>query len=108
MVSPKCLEGESRLLKQLVGQPSVIVDAGIGSPKDAAYAMELGADGVLLNTRPVLQIQRPPAILALCQLNPRERQVFCSPDELELLMSASSRVFQSAQSFRHSTREYHR
>ncbi len=28
----------------------VIVDAGIGSPKDAAYAMELGADAVLLNT----------------------------------------------------------
>lgn len=28
----------------------VIVDAGIGSPKDVAYAMELGADGILLNT----------------------------------------------------------
>lgn len=28
----------------------VIIDAGIGSPKDAVYAMELGADGVLLNT----------------------------------------------------------
>jgi len=28
----------------------VIVDAGIGSPADAAWAMELGADGVLLNT----------------------------------------------------------
>src|SRR5699024_2198305 len=28
----------------------VIVDAGIGSPRDATYAMELGADGVLLNT----------------------------------------------------------
>lgn len=28
----------------------VIVDAGIGSPRDVAYAMELGADGVLLNT----------------------------------------------------------
>ncbi|WP_163537126.1 thiazole synthase [Gracilibacillus sp. YIM 98692] len=28
----------------------VIVDAGIGSPKDASHAMELGADGVLLNT----------------------------------------------------------
>jgi thiazole synthase len=28
----------------------VIIDAGIGSPKDVAYAMELGADGVLLNT----------------------------------------------------------
>ncbi|WP_332649925.1 thiazole synthase [Lysinibacillus sp. 54212] len=28
----------------------VIIDAGIGSPKDVAYAMELGADAVLLNT----------------------------------------------------------
>lgn len=28
----------------------IIVDAGIGTPSDAAIAMELGADGVLLNT----------------------------------------------------------
>lgn len=28
----------------------IIVDAGIGSPSDAAWAMEMGADGVLLNT----------------------------------------------------------
>ncbi|OIU71884.1 thiazole synthase [Rossellomorea aquimaris] len=28
----------------------VIVDAGIGSPADAVYAMELGAEGILLNT----------------------------------------------------------
>ncbi len=28
----------------------VIVDAGIGTPSDAAIAMEIGADGVLLNT----------------------------------------------------------
>lgn len=28
----------------------VIIDAGIGSPADAAFAMELGADAVLLNT----------------------------------------------------------
>jgi thiazole synthase len=41
-----CLE----LLKQ--GDPGypVIVDAGVGSPSDVAVAMELGADGVLLNT----------------------------------------------------------
>lgn len=31
-------------------QVPVIIDAGIGSPKDACYAMELGADAVLLNT----------------------------------------------------------
>lgn len=28
----------------------IIVDAGIGSAKDAAQAMELGADGILLNS----------------------------------------------------------
>ncbi|MCP4443443.1 MAG: thiazole synthase [Aureispira sp.] len=28
----------------------VVVDAGIGSPSDAAYALELGADAVLVNT----------------------------------------------------------
>lgn len=41
-----CLE----LLKQ--GDPNypVIVDAGVGSASDVAIAMELGADGVLLNT----------------------------------------------------------
>jgi thiazole synthase len=39
-------------LKFIIEQSSipVIIDAGIGSPKDAAFAMELGADGVLLNT----------------------------------------------------------
>jgi thiazole synthase len=41
-----CLE----LLKQ--GDPGypVIVDAGVGSASDVSLAMELGADGVLLNT----------------------------------------------------------
>ena len=41
-----CLE----LLKQ--GNPAfpVIVDAGVGSASDVSIAMELGADGVLLNT----------------------------------------------------------
>ena len=28
----------------------VVVDAGIGAPSHAAYAMELGADAVLVNT----------------------------------------------------------
>ncbi|GAA4707111.1 thiazole synthase [Brevibacillus fulvus] len=36
----------------------VIVDAGIGSPADCAKAMELGADGVLLNTA-VAQAEHP-------------------------------------------------
>ncbi|MFD1953700.1 thiazole synthase [Paenibacillus thailandensis] len=36
----------------------VIVDAGIGSPKDAAEAMELGASGILANT-PVAKAKHP-------------------------------------------------
>ena len=36
----------------------VIVDAGIGTPSEAALAMELGADGVLLNTA-VAQSKNP-------------------------------------------------
>ena len=36
----------------------VIVDAGIGSPSEAAQAMEIGADGVLLNTA-VAQSRNP-------------------------------------------------
>ena len=39
-------------LKFIIEQATVpvIIDAGVGSPADAAAAMELGADGVLLNT----------------------------------------------------------
>lgn len=36
----------------------VIIDAGIGSPSEAAMAMELGADGILLNTA-VAQSKNP-------------------------------------------------
>ena len=39
-------------LKIIIEQSNVpvVVDAGIGSPSHAAYAMELGADAVLVNT----------------------------------------------------------
>jgi thiazole synthase len=41
-----------RLLEIIIEQSKVpvIIDAGIGSPSDAAKAMELGADAVLVNT----------------------------------------------------------
>jgi thiazole synthase len=37
------------LIRELVSVP-LIVDAGLGTPSDAALAMELGADAVLMNT----------------------------------------------------------
>lgn len=41
----------------------VIVDAGIGAPSHAAYAMELGADAVLVNT--AIAVARNPIEMAL-------------------------------------------
>ncbi|MFW5972513.1 MAG: thiazole synthase [Bacteroidota bacterium] len=39
-----------RLIRELVPETPLIVDAGIGTASDAALAMELGYDGILLNT----------------------------------------------------------
>ena len=39
-----------RLLRQRFPDVALIVDAGIGAPSHAAHAMELGCDGILLNT----------------------------------------------------------
>src|SRR5689334_1707636 len=44
------------LIKETVKIP-VIVDAGVGTASDAAIAMELGADGVLMNTAIALAAQ---------------------------------------------------
>ena len=47
-----------RIIVENAGVP-VVVDAGIGAPSDAALAMELGADAVLVNTAVALA-QDPP------------------------------------------------
>jgi len=39
-----------RILRELITDVPMIVDAGVGTASDAAIAMELGADGVLMNT----------------------------------------------------------
>ena len=39
-----------KILRQEITQVPLIVDAGVGTASDAAVAMELGYDGVLLNT----------------------------------------------------------
>jgi thiazole synthase len=45
----------------------VIVDAGVGTASDATVAMELGADGVLMNTA-IAQAQNPVAMAAAMKL----------------------------------------
>ncbi len=50
-----------RLLKENVSVP-VLVDAGVGTASDAAIAMELGCDGVLMNT--AIAEARDPVMMA--------------------------------------------
>ncbi len=39
-----------RILREMISTVPLILDAGVGTASDAAVAMELGADGVLMNT----------------------------------------------------------
>jgi thiazole synthase len=39
-----------RILREMITEVPLIVDAGVGTPSDAAIAMELGFEGVLMNT----------------------------------------------------------
>ena len=39
-----------RIMREQLPEATIIVDAGVGTASDAAIAMELGADGVLMNT----------------------------------------------------------
>jgi thiazole synthase len=39
-----------RILRETIQEVPLIVDAGVGTASDAAIAMELGFDGVLMNT----------------------------------------------------------
>jgi thiazole synthase len=50
-----------RIIREQARVP-VIVDAGVGTASDAAVAMELGADGVLMNT--AIAGAREPVVMA--------------------------------------------
>jgi thiazole synthase len=48
-----------RILREQITDVPLIVDAGVGTASDAVIAMELGYDGVLMNTA-IAQAQNPP------------------------------------------------
>jgi thiazole synthase len=47
-----------RVLRELITEVPLIVDAGVGTASDAALAMELGFDAVLMNTA-IAQAEQP-------------------------------------------------
>jgi thiazole synthase len=57
--------GNIRIIRELLKVP-VVVDAGVGTASDCALAMELGVDGVLLNTA-IATAKNPVAMAAACR-----------------------------------------
>lgn len=51
-----------RILREMITEVPLIVDAGVGTASDATIAMELGADGVLMNT--AIAQARDPVLMA--------------------------------------------
>ena len=51
-----------RIMREQLPNANIIVDAGVGVPSDAAIAMELGADAILMNT--AIAESRDPAHMA--------------------------------------------
>ncbi len=51
-----------RIMREQLPDATIIVDAGVGVPSDAAIAMELGADAILMNT--AIAESRDPASMA--------------------------------------------
>ena len=56
-----------RILRERITAVPLIVDAGVGTASDAAIAMELGADGVLMNTA-IAAAQDPEAMAQAMRL----------------------------------------
>ena len=50
-----------RILREMIREVPLIIDAGVGTASDATLAMELGADGILMNTG-IAQAQDPVAM----------------------------------------------
>jgi thiazole synthase len=55
-----------RILREKITSVPLIVDAGVGTASDAALAMELGADGVLMNSG-IAMAQDPEKMAAAMQ-----------------------------------------
>jgi thiazole synthase len=56
-----------RIMREQLPDAVIIVDAGVGVPSDAAVAMELGADAILMNTA-IAESQNPEQMAAAMKL----------------------------------------
>ncbi len=68
---------------------TVIVDAGVGTASDATFAMELGADGVLMNTA-IAGAQDPVAMAESMKLAVRAGRLACRAGRIPRKMYATA------------------
>src|SRR3989440_6324710 len=81
-----------RIIREIARVP-LIVDAGVGTASDAALAMELGADGVLMNTA-IAGAQDPVAMAESMKLAVRAGRLACLAGRIprKLYANASSPI----------------
>jgi thiazole synthase len=77
-----------RIIREFARVP-LIVDAGVGTASDAALAMELGADGVLMNTA-IAGAQDPVAMAEAMKLAVRAGRLACLAGRIPRKMYASA------------------
>ena len=77
-----------RIIRETAGVP-VIVDAGVGTASDATVAMELGADGVLMNTG-IAGAQDPVAMAEAMKLAVRAGRLAYLAGRIQSKMYASA------------------
>ncbi len=83
-----------RILREMITEVPVIVDAGVGTASDAAVAMELGFDGVLMNTA-IAESQEPEKMAVAMRLAVEAGRLAYLAGRIprKLYASASSPVF---------------
>src|SRR5437868_2447831 len=77
-----------RIIREIARVP-LIVDAGVGTASDAALAMELGADGVLMNTA-IAGAQDPVAMAEAMKLAVRAGRLAYQSGRIPRKMYASA------------------
>ena len=77
-----------RIIREFSRVP-VIVDAGVGTASDATFAMELGADGVLMNTA-IAGAQDPIAMAESMKLAVRAGRLACLAGRIPRKMYATA------------------
>ena len=82
-------EANLRILREMITSVPLIVDAGVGTASDAARAMELGADGVLMNTA-IAEAEDPEKMAVAMKLGVEAGRLACESGRMEKRLYASA------------------